>query len=54
MTVPAQFAKQQSSGTACIEQEGVELNADNGSPDHRTQLSAEKTTAALVALYDLR
>ena len=35
MTVPAQFAKQRSSRTACIEQAGVELNADDGSPDHR-------------------
>jgi hypothetical protein len=52
MTVPAQFAKRHGSGTACIELEGVELNADNRSPDHRAQLSAEKTTAALVALYD--
>jgi hypothetical protein len=52
MTVHPQFTKQQSSRTACIEQEGVEPNADGGSPDDRAQLSAEKTTAALVALYE--
>lgn len=53
MTVPAQFAKQQGSGTACIEPEShLEVNTGDGPPDHPARLSAEKTTAALLALYD--
>ncbi len=43
MTVPAQFADQDAV---------VELNAGDGPQNHRAQLSAEKTSAALLALYD--
>jgi hypothetical protein len=50
---PAQFAKQQDSRTACIDQvSGVEVSAQDAPPNHREHLSAEKTTVALVALFD--
>jgi hypothetical protein len=53
MNVPAQFAKQQDSRTACIDQlSGVEVSAQDAPPNHREHLSAEKTTVALVALFD--
>ncbi len=52
MNVPAQFAKQQASRTACIDQRsGMEINAEDAPANHRA-LSAEKTSAALLALYD--
>lgn len=52
MNGPAQFAKQQTSRTACIEQgSGAEINPGDA-PPYYSALSAEKTTAALLALYD--
>lgn len=52
MNGPAQFAKQHASRTACIDQDpGVEINAEDAPPYH-SGLSAEKTSAALTALYD--
>jgi hypothetical protein len=53
MTVPAQFAKLQDSRSVCIDQgSGVEFNTGDAPPNHRAQLSAEKTSVALLALYD--
>lgn len=52
MTFPAQVAKLQST-IACVEQDpDVELNAEDAPPNHRAHLSAEKTSAALLILYD--
>ena len=52
MTVPAQVAKLQST-IACVEQDpGFELDAEDVPPNRRAQLSAEKTSAALLVLYD--
>jgi hypothetical protein len=53
MTVPAQVAKLHNSPVACIEQESeIEVNAGDGPSNHLAQMSAEKTGAALLALYD--
>lgn len=52
MNVPAQFARQQASRTACIDEApAVEINAEDATP-YYSALSAEKTSAALLALYD--
>lgn len=52
MTVPAQIATLQSS-IACVEQDlGVERNTEDAPPNHLAQLSVEKTSAALLVLYD--
>ena len=52
MTVPAQFAKQHASGTACLDQgPAVEINPED-TPSSHHPLSSQKTSAALLALYD--